>query len=96
MKKIKVLKCFNLLFSLVFIVISIFAYTTFFGNPISYLKANQQINKYINEKYQNSINLTIDSISYNTKMNGYGAKVSHEVDGSVGKEHYSYVNSTKY
>ena len=92
MKKIKVLKCFNLLFSLVFIVISIFAYTTFFGNPISYLKANQQINKYINEKYQNSINLTIDSISYNTKMNGYGAKVSHEVDGSVGS--YIYYHNT--
>lgn len=88
MKNTNVFKCFSLLF----IVISIFVYATFFGNPISYLKAKHEINKYINEKYQNSIKLTIDNISYNAKMNGYGAKVSHEVEGGVGS--YIYYHNT--
>lgn len=88
MKNKKLFKSFNLLFSLIFIIISIFVYTTFFGNPISYLKAKQEINKYINEKYQNDINLTIDSISYNTKMNGYCAKVSHKENGNLGSYIY--------
>lgn len=92
MKNIKVFKGFNLLFSLVFIAISIFVYASFFGNPISYLKAKQEINKYINENYQNSVDLTINSISYNTKMNGYGAKVSHESNENIGS--YIYYHNT--
>lgn len=92
MKNKKAFKYFNLLFSLVFIVISIFVYTSLFGNPISYFKAKHEITKYINEKYQDSIKLNIDSISYNTKMNGFGAKVSHEAEGNIGS--YIYYHNT--
>lgn len=92
MKNIKIFKVFNLLFSLVVISISLFVYTSFFGNPVSYLNAKHEINKYINEKYQNNIKLNIDSISYNSKMNGYGAKVSHEANENVSS--YIYYHNT--
>ena len=73
-------KNIKLISSILLVGISIMMYSSCFGNPISYITAQNNINKYIEEEYKYNVKLQIDKISYNSKQNGYMAQVSHESD----------------
>ncbi|MGL5314571.1 MAG: hypothetical protein ACRC92_15075 [Peptostreptococcaceae bacterium] len=87
MKTKKIIK----LVSSVFLVgISICVYSSLFGDPISYIKAKNEINSYIDEKYNGE--LEIDSVDYNFKMSGYNAIVSQKYDG----RYTSYIGYSRF
>lgn len=70
--------------------ISIYVYSSLFGNPISYIKAKKEINSYIDEKYNEE--LVIESIDYNFKMGGYNATVAQKHDG----RYTSYISYSRF
>lgn len=75
MEKNKSLKYIKLAISVVFVGICIFGYSSTYGSPIGYIEAKNKINGYIDKTYKGE--LKIDKISFNPKMNGYYAGVSH-------------------
>ena len=83
-KEIKNKNKIRLIISFIFISILIFSYEGLYGNPIGYINAKSEINKYINDKYSNSIDLEIYELEYNSKFNGYVAQVCHSVEGTIG------------
>lgn len=84
----------KLIISGVLVVISVIAYSSTFGNPISYIKAKNEISSYIDKNYDNK--LEIQRLFYSFKTNGYSAIVNYENDNRYSSyiEYYNtgYIN----
>lgn len=87
MKKYNFIKVFGVLLMLC---ISLFIYNSFHGNPIGYIKANKNISEYIEDNYDNSLNIT--NIQYSSKGGGYIGSVE-DIDDSRNKSTINYYNT---